>query len=111
MLNILLQEKRPFFTEGTSIYRFGRGGTNNNVSFNWPNPNIFYSRRIGRSPQGGLPDYDYADIPNGTHILGAAKISGQIMTDWKIGTIHALTQREFCDIDLAGERSRLRLNH
>ena len=102
-------EKRPFFTEGTSIYRFGRGGTTQNVSFNWPNPNIFYSRRIGRSPQGGLPDYDYADIPNGTHILGAAKISGQIYDNWKIGTIHALTQREFGDIDLAGERSSVEI--
>src|SRR5690606_15601472 len=79
-------EKRPFFTEGVSIYRFGRGGTNNNVGFNWTNPNIFYSRRIGRTPQGSLPSYDYADIPNGTHILGAAKISGQIYDNWKIGT-------------------------
>ncbi|MFC2103288.1 DUF5916 domain-containing protein [Bacteroidota bacterium] len=99
------QEKRPFFTEGVSIYRFGRGGTNNNVSFNWPTQNIFYSRRIGRSPQGGLPDYDYADIPNGTHILGAAKITGQVYDNWKIGTIHALTQREYADIDLDGQRS------
>ena len=98
-------EKRPFFTEGVSIYRFGRGGTNNNVGFNWTNPNIFYSRRIGRTPQGSLPAYDYADIPNGTHILGAAKISGQIYDNWKIGTIHALTQREYADIDVGGQRS------
>jgi hypothetical protein len=98
-------EKRPFFTEGVSIYRFGRGGTNNNVGFNWPAPNIFYSRRIGRTPQSGLPNYDYADIPNGTHILGAAKISGQIYDGWKIGTIHALTKREIADIDLGGQRS------
>jgi hypothetical protein len=102
-------EKRPFFTEGVSIYRFGRGGTNNNVSFNWPGLSIFYSRRIGRSPQGGLPNYDYADIPNGTHILGAAKISGQIYDNWKIGTIHALTQREYADVDLAGERSSVEI--
>ena len=99
------EEKRPFFTEGTNIYRFGRGGTTNNVSFNWPTTNIFYSRRIGRAPQGNLPDYDYTDIPNGTHILGAAKISGQIYDGWKIGTIHALTKREFADLDLNGERS------
>ena len=98
------EEKRPFFTEGVSIYRFGNGGTNNNVNFNWSSPNIFYSRRIGRPPQGSLPDYDYADIPNGTHILGAAKISGQIYDGWKIGTIHALTQREFADIQYEGNR-------
>ena len=99
------QEKRPFFTEGASIYRFGRGGTNNNMSLNWTNPSIFYSRRIGRNPQGGLPAYDYADVPNGTHILGAGKISGQIMNDWKVGTISAITQKEFAEIDVDGNRS------
>ena len=35
------QEKRPFFTEGVNIYRFGNGGTNNNANFNWPGANIF----------------------------------------------------------------------
>lgn len=99
------EEKRPFFTEGVSIYRFGRGGTTNNVSFSWPSTNIFYSRRIGRAPQGSLPEHDYADIPHGAHILGAAKISGQIYDGWKIGTIHALTKREFADIELEGTRS------
>jgi hypothetical protein len=101
------QEKRPFFTEGASIYRFGRGGTNNNMSLNWTNPSIFYSRRIGRNPQGGLPAYDYADIPNGTHILGAGKISGQMIDDWKVGTISALTQKEFAEIDVDGNRSKV----
>lgn len=92
------QEKRPFFTEGVNIFRFGRGGTNSHVTFNWSRPALFYSRRIGRSPQGSLPDYDYADVPEGTHILGAGKISGRIFNDWKIGTVHALTRREFADI-------------
>lgn len=99
------EEKRPFFTEGVSIYRFGQGGSNNNPAFNWSRPNIFYSRRIGRSPQGGLPDYDYVDMPNGTNLLGAAKVSGQMFDDWKVGTIHALTNREFADISLDGQRS------
>ena len=99
------QEKRPFFTEGVNIFRFGNGGTNNNWNFNWPGANIFYSRRIGRAPQGSLPANDYADVPNGTHILGAAKISGRISNDWQIGTIQSLTRREFADIDLSGQRS------
>jgi len=103
------QEKRPFFTEGINIFRFGRGGTNSNISFMWPTLNIFYSRRIGRSPQGRLSNYDYADIPNGTHILGAGKISGQIMNDWKIGTIHALTEREFARTQLDGKKSDVEL--
>ncbi|MFA6981375.1 MAG: DUF5916 domain-containing protein [Ignavibacteriaceae bacterium] len=99
------QEKRPFFTEGVNIFRFGNGGTNNNWNFNWPGANIFYSRRIGCAPQGSLPANDYADVPNGTHILGAAKISGRILNDWQIGTIQSLTRREFADIDLSGQRS------
>ena len=99
------EEKRPFFTEGVSIYRFGRGGATNSVSFNWSSPSIFYSRRIGRGPEGSLPEYDYADMPNGTHILGAAKISGQVYDSWKMGTIHALTQREFANIDVGGNKS------
>jgi len=99
------EEKRPFFTEGASIYRFGYGGTNNTVSFNWPTTNIFYSRRIGRTPQGSLPQYDYADIPNGTHILGAAKISGQVYDGWKLGTIQSLTKREYADISVNGLKS------
>ena len=103
------EEKRPFFTEGTSIYRFGRGGTTNNVRFNWPTTNIFYSRRIGRSPQGSLPDYDYIDKPNGTHIIGAAKISGEISDSWKIGTIHAVTRREHAEISLDGIRSSVEI--
>ena len=79
------------------------------MNFNWPTTNIFYSRRIGRTPQGSLPDYDYADKPNGTHILGAAKISGEISNSWKIGTIHAVTQREFADISLDGNRSSVEI--
>ena len=101
------EEKRPFFTEGASIYRFGGGGTNNSVSFNWPTTNIFYSRRIGRNPQGGLPYYDYADIPNGTHILGAAKISGQVYDGWKFGTIQSLTKSEYADISSEGVNSNV----
>lgn len=103
------QEKRPFFTEGVSIFRFGNGGANNNWSFNWNNPSLFYSRRIGRTPQRPqftLPYFDYADIPNGTKILGAGKISGRIGDDWKIGMIHSLTNKEMTQIDSAGFRSR-----
>jgi len=45
------QEKRPFFIEGSSIFNFGQGGARNYWGFNWGNPDFFYSRRIGRTPQ------------------------------------------------------------
>lgn len=101
------EERRPFFTEGVNIYRFGNGGTNNVRNFNWPGPTIFYSRRIGRAPQLFSQyenNYEYADGPTGTTILGAAKISGRLNNGWKIGTIHALTQREFGSYALESNR-------
>ena len=43
------EEKRAFFLEGAQIFNnFGRGGSNGNWGFNNSEPQIFYSRRIGR---------------------------------------------------------------
>ncbi|MDZ7261259.1 MAG: carbohydrate binding family 9 domain-containing protein, partial [candidate division KSB1 bacterium] len=103
------QEKRPFFIEGSSIFNFGYGGATNYWGFNWPGPDFFYSRRIGRAPQGSLPDYDFVDTPEGTHILGAAKLSGKMGTNWNIGTLHALTAREKAQLERSGEKFRAEL--
>ncbi|HMB90888.1 MAG TPA: DUF5916 domain-containing protein [Rhodothermales bacterium] len=98
-------EKRAFFIEGESIFNFGYGGSNNNWGFNWGNPNFFYSRRIGRAPQGSLPDdYDYADRPDGTRILGAAKLTGKVGGNWNVGTVQALTERATAELSLDGKR-------
>lgn len=99
-------EKRPFFTEGSTIFNFGQGGATNYWGFNWGNPNFFYSRRIGRVPQGSLPTNDYSDAPLGTHMLGAAKLTGKVFENWNFGTIQAITQREFAEIQLDGKRSK-----
>lgn len=99
-------EKRPFFIEGASIFRFGHGGATDFWGFDWGNPSFFYSRRIGRSPQGlDDLDYDYADSPLWTTILTAAKLTGEIGKGWKMGFLNALTSREYAEIDLGGERS------
>ncbi len=98
-------EKRPFFLEGSSIFRFGQGGTTTQSNFGWPSPTLFYTRRIGRAPQGILPSNDYADKPSGTTILGAGKITGRIFDDWKLGVIQAVTKREFAEIENGGTRS------
>lgn len=93
------EEKRPFFIEGSNYYHFGFGGANSNWGFNWGNPEYFYSRRIGRAPQGSLPDSGYADVPDGTTILAAAKLTGKITEGWSLGTLHAFTQRELARVD------------
>ena len=88
-------EKRPFFVEGSSIFEFGYGGSRSNWSFNFSTPDFFYSRRIGRTPQGSTPDADYNDFPDGTHILGAAKLTGKLGDTWNVGTIQSITNREY----------------
>jgi len=90
-------ERRPFFIEGSSTFEFGTGGSRSNWSFNWSNPMFFYSRRIGRAPQGMYPEHEYADVPDGTRILGAAKLTGNLGNNWKFGTVHAVTNREYGD--------------
>ncbi|RKY92130.1 MAG: hypothetical protein DRQ01_06715, partial [Ignavibacteriae bacterium] len=99
-------EKRPFFIEGSSIFDFGRGGAQNYWGFNWGNPDFFYSRRIGRDPQGSAPDADYTDYPTGTHIIGAAKLTGKIGNSWNFGTIQSLTKREYARWHMDGIESR-----
>jgi len=58
---------------------------------------LFYSRRIGRSPQ--LADYyssfaAYTDVPNNTTILGAAKLTGRTETGYTVGVLDAVTNQE-----------------
>ena len=100
------QEKRPFFTENSRIFGFGNEGANDYWGFNWPEPKFFYSRRIGRTPQGGAPgDADYTDLPLATHILGAAKLTGKLASSWNFGTMHAVASREDAQYAIAGTRS------
>ena len=57
------EEKRPFFTEGSQVFlRFGRSGASEYTTYFYPEPQLFYSRRIGRAPQGGGAG-DFVDTP------------------------------------------------
>ncbi len=92
-------ERRPFFIEGASIFRFGRGGSNSNWGFNWGDPSFFYSRRIGKAPTGPRPNStEFFDRPDGSRILGAGKITGKIGDGWNVGLVTAVTDREFADV-------------
>ncbi|MCJ7802842.1 MAG: carbohydrate binding family 9 domain-containing protein, partial [Candidatus Marinimicrobia bacterium] len=88
-------EKRPFFIEGQNIFLFGRGGPTNNFNINFSEPRLFYSRRIGREPQGWVPAHpDSVQLPGVTNILGAAKVSGKIKGNWSVGGLTTLTNQE-----------------
>ncbi|MCF6268693.1 MAG: carbohydrate binding family 9 domain-containing protein [Melioribacteraceae bacterium] len=103
------QEKRPFFIEGASIFDFGQGGANNNWGFNFGTPELFYTRRIGRSPQVWPNSaYDYIDRPGETRILGAAKLSGKIDETWSIGAVSSFTERTYATLQLDGTQFDVR---
>ena len=86
------QEKRPFFIEGKNIltYRLDFGDSE------WNQELLFYSRRIGRKPSYApdLNQGEYAEIPDFTRILGAAKITGKTRDGWSIGVLESVTDEE-----------------
>lgn len=88
------EERRPFFLEGRDIFQFGRSKTF--IRYNAPTQ--FYSRRIGRSPQGSASragiDAEYVDMPDYTTIAGAAKVSGKTKNGWSVGFLDAYTTKE-----------------
>jgi hypothetical protein len=91
-------EKRPFFIEGSNIFSFGFGGSNSNWGFNFGVPELTYSRRVGRTPQGNVNSDGNVDYPSETRILGAVKLTGKINESWSIGAFSSLTERTFAKI-------------
>jgi len=96
------QEKRPFFIEGASLFNFGRGGPNTAISAGWTDPGFFYSRRIGRQPQGSPGGLAGSDVPEWTTILGAAKVTGKTGPNFSLGFVSAVTAKESAEIMLSG---------
>ncbi len=88
---IFFQERRPFFVENKSVFDFQLGGGSDN---------LFFSRRIGRSPQGSAfgPGTAFVDQPNNTTILGAAKFSGKTKDGLTVGALESITAKEFADV-------------
>ena len=94
-----LPERRPFFVEGTGIFRFDLNCHMSSCT------GLFYSRRIGRQPQ--LSDGS-AGTPTATSIIGAAKLTGRTSGGLSIGVLDALTARELNDTLAAPPPSRRR---
>ncbi len=80
------QERRPFFVEGAGIFNFNLNCNDGNCS------GLFYSRRVGRSPQLGWL-YGDAGTKQSTNIVGAAKLTGRLASGLSIGFLDAATER------------------
>lgn len=95
------QEKRPFFIEGRNITSFGLSMGDGGFALD----NLFYSRRIGRSPQyyPDLADNEYANVPSSTRILGAAKLTGKTQKGWSVGILETVTAEEKAEIYNEGQ--------
>jgi Domain of unknown function (DUF5916)/Carbohydrate family 9 binding domain-like len=76
---VRFEERRPFFQEGGGLFRCGG-----------PCDGIFYTRRIGRTPQLRTSSAD----PVSTAILGAGKITGRLGNGISLGLVEAVTRRE-----------------
>jgi hypothetical protein len=86
---VFFSEKRPFFVEGNSIFLFNIGYDED------AGEQLFYSRRVGRAPQGEpRADALYSDVPGATTILGAGKLSGKTARGWSVGVLEAVTSAE-----------------
>jgi hypothetical protein len=82
-------ERRPFFVAGRGLFRFDV----NCSAVNCNSEGLYYSRRIGRTPElAGV----YGDtLPlQPTPILGAAKLIGRFPSGLTLGVLDAMTQRE-----------------
>ncbi|MCT8339667.1 carbohydrate binding family 9 domain-containing protein [Flavobacteriaceae bacterium TK19130] len=88
---IFFQERRPFFVENKNIFDYNFAGNQDN---------LFFSRRIGRTPQGSAVGsaIAFVDQPDNTTILGAAKFSGKTQDGWSIGVLESVTDKEYADV-------------
>jgi len=103
---IFFDEQRPFFVENNNIFDYRVSRSNAGNTFD--SDNLFFSRRIGRSPQGypETLDDEFVDQPANTTILGAAKFSGKTKSGWSIGILESITGKEYAKIDNNGDRRK-----
>ena len=80
-------EQRPFFVEDARNFDFELSGRTNA---------LFYSRRIGRAPQGRTPsEVEFSEVPQNATILSAAKLAGRTSSGLSIGAMAAVTGSEY----------------
>ncbi len=83
------QERRPFFVEGSGTFQFNMDCNDGQCT------GLFYSRRIGRAPQGSatIEDEEHAAAPSAATIIGAAKVTGRVGR-FSVGALSAATADE-----------------
>ena len=81
-------ERRPFFVAGRGLFRFDVNCSNVNCG----GEGLYYSRRIGRTPELASTYGDTVPQPP-TTILGAAKLAGRLTNGMTIGALDAVTER------------------
>jgi len=92
---LFFAERRPFFLEGTDLFKLFIGNSDNGPE------GQFYSRRIGAAPDVPNVPYNYVQQPDATTIYGAAKLTGKTPGGWSVGVLDAVTGGESVDyIDL-----------
>ena len=96
---IFFAEKRPFFLEGTDIFRYSLGQGDGDGAVE----TLFYTRRIGAPPHGDpLEEADHAAAPDATTIYGAAKLSGKTAGGVSVGLLEAVTGQESATVAVDG---------
>jgi len=96
------EERRPFFLEGAGIFSFNTtcGDIDSGCT------GLFYSRRIGRSPQLA-GEYGDATSATATPIAAAAKLTGRLANGFSVGVLDAATERVDGVSDIAGQRAEI----
>jgi hypothetical protein len=93
-------ERRPFFVEGSGVFRFDMDCNDGSCT------GLFYTRRIGRTPQLGadVPDNGFVASPSNTTIIGATKVTGRI-GGFSVGILNAMTAEEEATVAVGTLRS------
>ncbi|HXY68140.1 MAG TPA: DUF5916 domain-containing protein [Gemmatimonadales bacterium] len=89
-------ERRPFFVAGRGLFRFDV----NCSMVNCNSEGLYYSRRIGRTPE--LAGLYGAGAPQPTTIFGAGKLTGRLPGGFAFGVVDAVTGRATGGADSTG---------
>jgi len=82
---VRFDERRPFFVEDAQVFDFSLSA----------GQDLYYSRRVGRRPQGRAPPgASYVVVPQAATILGAAKVTGRTTSGLSLGGLAAVTREE-----------------